>query len=70
MLCRICKQTEASVHLTQIMGEAMQTMDLCEECARAKGVNDPTGFSLAELLSTMGGPQRIQPPGESGEIHL
>jgi len=70
MLCGICKQTKATVHLTQIVGETMQTMDLCEKCARTKGVNDPTGFSLADLLASMGGPQRIQPPGESGEIHL
>ena len=25
-------------------------MDLCEACAQAKGVTDPSGFSLADLL--------------------
>jgi protein arginine kinase activator len=25
-------------------------VDLCEECAKAKGVTDPSGFSLADLL--------------------
>jgi len=50
MLCRICKQEDATVHLTQISGDKMQKIDLCEHCAKAKGVNDPTGFSLAALL--------------------
>jgi protein arginine kinase activator len=51
MLCGICKQKEASVHLTEIFGEEMRKVDLCPDCAGAKGVNDPTGFSLAELLA-------------------
>ena len=50
MLCCICKDKEATVHLTQIAGEKMQKVDLCEECAQAKGVTDPSGFSLADLL--------------------
>src|SRR5205814_8164570 len=50
MLCCICKEKEATVHLTQIAGDKMQKVDLCEECAKTKGVNDPTGFSLADLL--------------------
>ena len=50
MLCCVCKEKEATVHLTQIAGDKMQKVDLCEECAKTKGVNDPTGFSLADLL--------------------
>jgi len=50
MLCCICKEKEATVHLAQIAGDQTQKMDLCEECAKTKGVNDPTGFSLADLL--------------------
>ena len=50
MLCCICKEKQATVHLTQVAGDKMQKVDLCEECAKVKGVNDPTGFSLADLL--------------------
>ena len=50
MLCCICKEREATVHLTGIKGSKMQKVDLCEECAKSKAVNDPTGFSLADLL--------------------
>jgi protein arginine kinase activator len=59
MLCCICKEREATVHLTQIAGDKMQKVDLCEECAKTKGVNDPTGFSLADLLLGLGASQEI-----------
>lgn len=67
MLCCICKEKEATVHLTQIIGEDMQKMDLCETCAKTKGVNDPAGFSLADLLLGLSGSQPIKPPG-GGEL--
>lgn len=52
MLCCICKEKEATVHLSQVSDGyvILQQVDLCEECAETKGVNDPTGFSLAGLL--------------------
>ncbi len=54
MKCDVCKEAEATVHLTQIVSGAMQKIDLCESCAKAKGVSDPTGFSLADLLLGLG----------------
>ena len=54
MLCSICKEKPATVHLTQIMGDKMQKLDLCEDCAKAKGINDPTGFGLADLDLVLG----------------
>ncbi len=69
MLCCICKEHEATVHLTQIAGEKMQKVDLCEECAKTKGVNDPTGFSLADLLLGLGASQEIEQAGGGVEVH-
>src|SRR3954465_8931856 len=60
MLCCICKEKEATVHLTQIAGDKMQKVDLCEECAKHKGVNDPAGFSLADLLLGLGASQELE----------
>lgn len=60
MLCCVCKEKEAKVHLTQIVGDKMQKVDLCEGCAAAKGVNDPTGFSLADLLLGLGASQEME----------
>ena len=54
MLCTICKEKPATVHLTQIVGEKMQKLDLCEECAKTKGINDPTSFGLADLDLVLG----------------
>jgi protein arginine kinase activator len=69
MLCSICQKNEAKVHLTQIVDDKMQKIDLCEECSKAKGVTDPAGFSLADLLLGLGasqeGEQRPAPkPGD------
>jgi protein arginine kinase activator len=60
MLCCVCKEKPATVHLTQIAGDKVQKVDLCEECARQKGVNDPAGFSLADLLLGLGASQEIE----------
>jgi protein arginine kinase activator len=54
MLCTICKEKPATVHLTQIVGEKMQKLDLCEDCAKTKGINDPTSFGLADLDLVLG----------------
>lgn len=63
MLCCICKEKNATVHLTQITGDKMQKVDLCEECAKSKGVNDQTGFSLADLLLGLGASQELESTG-------
>lgn len=47
--CDLCGKP-ATVHLTQIVNNQIHKLDLCEECAAAKGVTDPSGFSLADLL--------------------
>lgn len=71
MKCCVCQEREATVHLTQIAGEKMQKLDLCEECAKKKGVNDPTGFSLADLLLGLGASQEMEQAAaatEGGEL--
>jgi len=68
MKCCVCKEREATVHLTQIVGDKMQKLDLCEECARSKGVNDPTGFSLADLLLGLGASQEMEQATKGGEL--
>lgn len=69
MLCDVCKKNEASVHLTQIIDSKMQTVDLCEECSKAKGVDDPTGFSLVGLLKGLAAsPQGPETSSEDVEL--
>ncbi len=60
MLCCVCKEREAKVHLTQIIEDKMQKVDLCEECAKKKGVNDTPGFTLADVLLGLGVSQEVE----------
>ena len=60
-LCSVCKEKPATVHLTQIVNDKMHTLDLCEECAKAKGVNDPTSLLAdADVLFGLGASQEIE----------
>ena len=47
--CDFCSKP-ATVHLTQIVNNKVHNVDLCEACAQSKGVTNPGGFSLADLL--------------------
>jgi protein arginine kinase activator len=49
MKCDFCDQ-KATVFLTQLIEGQMKKVCLCESCAKTKGVTDPTGFSLADML--------------------
>ena len=81
MICSVCQKNEAKVHVTQIVDDKMQKVDLCEECSKAKGVTDPKGFSLADLLLGLGASQeaearvegdhaqRLTPLGEDDPVH-
>ncbi|HXT13545.1 MAG TPA: UvrB/UvrC motif-containing protein [Candidatus Angelobacter sp.] len=60
MLCCICKEREATVHYTKIDGDKVQKVDLCEECSKTKGVNDPVGFELADLLLGLGAAKEME----------
>jgi protein arginine kinase activator len=68
MMCCVCKEKEATVHYTQIAGDKIQKVDLCEACAKSKGVNDPMGFSLADLLLGLGASQEIEHAGGGSEL--
>lgn len=60
MFCDVCQTKEATVFLTQIIEGKMQKVNLCEGCSKEKGVNDPTGFALADLLLGLGAAQEIE----------
>jgi len=60
MQCDVCQSKEATVFLTQIVDGKMQKVNLCENCSKEKGVNDPTGFALTDLLLGLGASQEIE----------
>jgi len=66
MQCSVCKEKPATVFLTHIENDKMHKVNLCEDCAKNKGVDNPTTFSLADadLLLGLGAAQEIsQAPG-------
>lgn len=49
MKCDYCDK-KATVFLTQLAEGQMKKVCLCESCAKERGVTDPTGFSMADML--------------------
>ena len=68
MQCSICKEKPASVHLTQIVGDKMQKLDLCEDCAKVKGVNDSPTFAMADIMLGLGAAQELEQSVGGSEI--
>jgi len=60
MLCDVCKTQTASVFLTQIVDGKIQKVNLCDACSKEKGVTDPTGFALADMLYGMGAAHQVE----------
>ena len=62
MKCDFCDK-KATVFLTQLVEGQMKKVCLCDTCAKERGVTDPTGFSLADLLlgGLPGGPGTVVP---------
>ncbi|MDY6933530.1 MAG: UvrB/UvrC motif-containing protein [Spirochaetota bacterium] len=54
MICERCGQSEATIHLTEIVKDIKSEVHLCEECARMNGLNTELSnfsISLPEMLS-------------------
>ena len=63
MNCDVCKQKAATVFLTQIVDGKMQKVNLCDACSKEKGVTDPKGFALADLLLGLGASEEMERSG-------
>lgn len=48
--CNHCTKP-ATIHLTQIVENKITKIDLCEECAQKKGLTDPEGLDISQLLA-------------------
>ena len=64
MVCELCKQSQATVHLTEIVNEQMTELHLCEACANQKGAQVESHFGLADLLSGLADYSKTQEPEE------
>ena len=64
MVCELCKQTQATVHLTEIVNDQMTELHLCEACANQKGAQVESHFGLSDLLSGLADFSKTQEPEE------
>jgi len=64
MLCELCKQSQATVHLTEIVNDQMSELHLCEACANQKGAQVESHFGLSDLLSGLAEFSKTQEPEE------
>lgn len=55
MICEICKKNPATVRYTEVANKKVVKMNLCEECAKKKGVSMQAPFTIADLLSGLAG---------------
>ena len=63
MLCSLCKKKPATVHITQIEGNKMHKLDLCEDCAKEHKVDAPSNFKLADMLLGLGAADEVGSAG-------
>lgn len=52
-MCTECGLRPAKIHYTEIVNNSMVAMDLCVECAQAKGIDvqKPGGYGLGDLVA-------------------
>lgn len=53
MHCQICKENEATIHLTEIIDGVRSEIHLCEHCAADQGITVKSHIPINELLSSL-----------------
>ena len=53
MVCSVCGQSEATIHLTEILNNQMVEIHLCESCAEQKGADFKSHFNFNKLLASL-----------------
>jgi protein arginine kinase activator len=67
MNCELCKEREATVHLTQVIDGSIKKLHLCEECAAKSGIDVHGPISITDILLGMGiKPKEMEPVAAGG----
>lgn len=53
MICPLCGEREANIHVTQVVDGQARELHLCQECAERSGLKVQEALSLPELLLGM-----------------
>lgn len=60
MQCDVCQKAEATVFLTHLVSGKMHKVNLCQSCAKSKGLNDATAYQFADELIALGQQKSIE----------
>jgi protein arginine kinase activator len=61
MKCECCKETEATIHLTQVIDGEVKKLNLCQVCAQNNGIDLNSPISITDVLLGLGN----QPAGDA-----
>lgn len=64
MQCDECGKNKATVHLTEIVNDAITKLNLCESCAKEKGSDVEQHFGISDLLAALSDIEA--PPAKAG----
>lgn len=53
MLCQVCKERSATIHLTEINNGQRAESHLCQQCAQQQGLSIKAKIPLDELMNTL-----------------
>ncbi|MDA7672858.1 UvrB/UvrC motif-containing protein [Verrucomicrobiales bacterium] len=67
MNCDVCSTEDATLFFSQLVEGKLKRVNLCKSCADEKGVTDPTGFALADMLEGMGEEETVSEVPEQPE---
>ncbi len=73
VLCEVCHKKKATVHYTEVIKNQMIKINLCEGCAKEKGIDVYSKFSVADLLAGLAdleGGQKISDDLECAECGM
>ena len=62
--CEHCKE-KCTIHLTQIVGNQIVKVDLCEQCPHAEKLQDPGQFELLDKILNLPQEEKSGPAGPS-----
>jgi len=68
MICELCHERQATIHIQEIVGSEKKTLHICSHCAAEKKIDDSalSGFNLAEILYNLSA-QMMQSSSAKGQ---
>ncbi|MFA5164788.1 MAG: UvrB/UvrC motif-containing protein [Candidatus Omnitrophota bacterium] len=63
MLCQVCGKNDATVEFTEIVNDEVKQLQLCDACAKKKGIEMEQHFSIADFLAGLSEPDAKGPGG-------